>query len=304
MKGSDGKPFVSVEAPHTMNNMFLKLFPFYVLVSISAMADGTNSLNVAFRYGGYETTKRLPVYTSSVKQDNSDAVNLYFQRSHDLSCSFALLEKAFFEKDFSSFTNETQQLKVMNAEISADSQDGSLVVAVKFASLIVGLERMIESRLPQIEWLDNGFFSAVFPVELMERDKSGKLMNFKTYSVLLELGCEIAHYKRTQGTLPEKLNDISDLSARLLRDAWGKPVLYMQKDGKWLLKSLGENQQDDGYDFNVNVPVVPNGKDLVIYEGMSENRRKLLHDGVLRLGPIVIELDRQTGSVKTSYPDL
>lgn len=78
----------------------------------------------------------------------------------------------------------------------------------------------------------------------------------------------------------------------------------MQNDGKWLLKSLGQNQKDDGYDFNLNVPVVPNGKDLVVYEGMSENRRKLLNDGVLRLGLIVIELDRQTGSVKTSYPDL
>lgn len=202
---------------YNMNNIFFTIFSFYVLASISAMADVTNSLNVAFRYGGYETTKRLPVY--EVKQDDSEAVNTYYQRSYDLSCSFALLEKAFFEKDFSSFTNETQQLKLMNAEISADSQEGSFIVAVKFASLIVGLERMIESRLPQLEWLDDSFFNAVFPVELMERDKSERLMKFKTYSVMLELGCKVAQYRRTRGNLPQMLSDIPALSERLLHDA-------------------------------------------------------------------------------------
>lgn len=297
------------------------MITFCVLLSVSAKAEGTNSLNVAFRYGGYETTKKLPVY--KIRQDSSEVINTYYQRSYDIGCSFPLLEKAFFEKNFTSFTNEMQRLKVMNVEISADREHGHLIVAGTFARFIAAVVRMIESELPQLEWIDDSFFNSVFPIELMEReknertmkskffnsvfpmkllkrDKNERLMKFKTYLVMLELGSKVVQYRRMHGYLPETLNDIPSLSERRFHDAWRKPIVYMQSDGKWLLKSLGENQKDDGYDFDFNLPLVPYGRDLVIYEGMSANRRKLLDDGVLDMGLMRIKLDGQTGAITWS----
>jgi hypothetical protein len=257
----------------------------------------------AFRYCGYPEGKDVPADDALLsgalpgyarwKSDTStnDAVAI-FEKQREFWMGRTVLRTYRMEESLSMdnrtvFDGQAEGLKLDFRLVSLDTNRE----AVAWNMLICSLEsfsRMLESTLSQRKWLTPDFLQGLLPPELFADTDTTAMKRMRTYWGMLILASRLIDYRDAHGALPESLKEISNKTPL---DAWNHPIIYVKMDQRWLLKSFGENGKDAGFDFDNNVPLFSaSAKNPVLFDGMSEARRRLWIDKKLDMPKIQISL--------------
>lgn len=298
-----------------MNKSFLLLIIFAETAMCGAVPDASPFMN--FRFGGYACAtnffldgsllnaspppaafsknlsymQRLWSRVTKSSGENSLKNQLSFWQPRMMQRIFAM-EKAFCKNDHTAFKEQCEKLKA-DFNVIAQDPNREIVFSSMFPVVIESFFRMQEGPLPQRGWLTPQILQDTLEYDALKKSGSVILKRLQTYVTLLGVANRIIGYRDKNGTLPVALSDILE---RTPLDAWGHPIVYLQQNQRWLLKSLSDDGTDDGYDFENNVPLIPGKRDLVLFDGMSQTRKRLLTDGQLQMSYIKVTLFK--GSVR------
>ena len=197
-----------------------------------------------------------------------------------------VVEKSFWDNDYSVFTEHAEK---MGADFGLVMKDPSheAILSGTLPVVIESLQRMLESNLPQRKWISQDFLHEIFAPLSLNMCELKQVKWQTSYMILVSAAIAVLEYKDKTGVLPHAL---ADLYENIPVDAWGHPIVYLQQNQRWLLKSLSDDGTDDGYDFENNVPLIPGKRDLVLFDGMSQVRKRLLTDGQLQMSRIKVTL--------------
>ncbi|MDR2849317.1 MAG: type II secretion system protein GspG, partial [Verrucomicrobiota bacterium] len=191
------------------------------------------------------------------------------------------VEKNFYTENSAGFLHETEAMKQDYALLAGDPVGRLLFFGysgISYSSFL----RMLESPLPQHAWVTSALITGLFPpFAKLEITSTGDLKGMEqTAHELLRLACCVVAHRDKHGQLPQSLEQAA---GEVPKDAWGNEYLYETQEGKWLVKSLGENGVDDGYSFGDAVSIIRRYQgDMIVYEGMSANGMKLFLEGELK----------------------